>query len=45
MPLALRLVMANVTSLEAFLRALSFDEADIASLREKVKTFKTDRRK
>ena len=39
MPLALRRIMAKVTSLEAFLRALKFDEA---SLRERVKNFSTD---
>ena len=35
-PLALRRVMAKVTSLEGFLRALNFDEA---SFRERVKNF------
>lgn len=45
MPLALRRVMAKVTSLEGFLRALKFDEAEIASLRERVKNFSTDRSK
>lgn len=42
MPLALRRVMAKVTSLKGFLRALKFDEA---SLRERVKNFSINRSK